>query len=363
LTLKKDFFHTSLLPSVLSFLGKVYIDLDRYQEATEIFKEFLSRFPQDPKIPQILVNLGWCYLKRGDLAQVKEIAYNIIKLSPYEHEHEKALAQYILAELNTYEGNCQEAMPYWFNLLNTSYRQEALFKIAGCSFQENRFKEGLVNIDLLHLEYPNFHNMDQALWMQGESYRELGNISEASTAYQRIIREYKRSSWYRWSLYRMTTFLLEEGDMRGAERYFDVLDRKFPHDDLSYEASLAVGIQKAKRGEYESSLDYLAIAARSGGSEVAKYALCWEGEIHFNLGEFKKAWDAYQTLIEGYPSSYDMLAAIAYLEMGNIQHLLKDPKKARVAYKKAIELSQDERFNESVKILLKELKEVKRENS
>jgi len=363
LTLQKDFFHTSLLPSVLYFMGKVYIDLDRYQEATEIFKEFLSRFPQDPLTPQIMVNLGWCYLKRGDLAQVKEITYNIVKLSPYEHEREKALAQYILAELNTYEGNCQEAMPYWFNLLNTSYRQEALFKIAGCSFQENKFKEGLVNIDLLHLEYQNFYNMDQALWMQGESYRELGNVSEASKAYQRIIREHKKSSWYPWSLYRMITFLLEEEDMRGAERYFNVLYRKFPHHDLSYEAALAVGIRKAERGNYESSLDYLTIAARSAGSEVAKHALCWQGEIHFNLGEFKKAWDAYQKLIEGYTSSYDMLAAMAYLEMGNIQHLLKDPKKARVAYKKAIELSQDEMFKENIKVLLKELKEVKRENS
>jgi len=151
--------------------------------------------------------------------------------------------------------------------------------------------------------------------------------------------------------------------MRGAERYFDVLYRKFPNDELSYEAALAVGIRKAQRGEYESSLDYLTIAARSAGSEIAKYALCWQGEIYFNLGEFKKAWDAYQTLIEGYTSSSDMLAAMAYLEMGNIQHLLKDPKKARVAYKKAIELSHDELFKENVKMLLKELKEVKRENS
>ena len=357
LTLQKDFFHTSLLPSVLSFIGKVYIDLGRYQEAIKVFEEFLSRFPQDPMRPQIFVNLGWCYLKRGDLTRVKEITYDIVKQSPYAREREKGLAQYILAELNTYEGNCREAMPYWFNLLNTSmYRHEALFKIAGCSFQEDKFKESLVNIDLLQLEYPTFYNMGQALWIQGESYRKLGNVSEASKAYREIIKEYKRSSWYPWSIYRMITFMVYQENMRGAERYFDVLYRKFPHNELTYETALALGVRKAESEEYGSSLDYFTIAARSSNSYVTQYAHCWQGEIYFNLGEFTKAWDAYQKVIEGYTPSDDMLAAMAYVEMGNIQHLLKDPKKARVAYKKALELSHDEIFKEKVKILLKELK-------
>jgi len=119
-------------------------------------------------------------------------------------------------------------------------------------------------------------------------------------------------------------------------------------------------MRKADRVEYESSLNYLAIAARSPNSNAAKQAICWQGEIYFNLREFNKAWDAYQKVIEEYPSSHDMLAAMAYLEMGNIQHLLKDPKKARVAYKKAIEVADDEMFKEKVKVFLKELKEEKR---
>jgi TolA-binding protein len=122
LILKNSYSHTPLLPYVLSFAGAIYIDLTKYQEAIEVLKEFLSRFPQDQMKVQTLLNLGWCYLKRGELARVKEITYEIVKLSPAERE--KALAQYTLAELNTNEGNCQEAMPYWFNLLNTSiYRQ------------------------------------------------------------------------------------------------------------------------------------------------------------------------------------------------------------------------------------------------
>jgi TolA-binding protein len=359
LILKKDFLHTSLLPHILSLTGEIYIDLNRHQEAIEIFKEFLSRFPQDPMRTKTLLNLAWCYLKRGDLARVKEVTYEIVEAS--QGGREKALAQYIMAELNTCEGNCQEAMPYWFNLLNTTmYRQEALFKIANCSYQERKFKECLVNTDLLQLEYPNFYKMDEVLWIQGESYKELGNVSEAGEAYQKLIREHKRSSWYPWSIYRMIAFSFNEENIREAERYFDILYKKFAYHELSHEAALQLGIRKAEGSHYESSLHYLTIAARSLDSNIAKNALCWQGEIYFNLKEYQKAWDAYQKVIAEYSSSKDALAAIAYLEMGNIKHLLKDQKKAKEAYKRAIELSEDDHFKEKVKSLLKDLKETNR---
>jgi len=51
---------------------------------------------------------------------------------------------------------------------------------------------------------------------------------------------------------------------------------------------------------------------------------------------------------------------MAYLEMGNIKQLLKDHKKAKEAYKRAIEVADDDMFKEKVKVLLKELKGAKR---
>jgi tetratricopeptide (TPR) repeat protein len=343
----------------LSFTGEIYIDLTRYQEAIEVFKEFLSRFPQDQMGVRTLLNLGWCYLKRGELARVKEISYEIVKLSPPERE--KALAQYILAELNTYEGNCQEAMPYWFNLLNTSlYRQEALFKIAACSFQEGKYKESLVNIDLLQLEFPNFYKMDEVLWIRGESFRELGNISEASAAYVKAIKEYRRSSWHPWYLYRMITISADEKDIHQAERYFETLRKKHPMNDLFYEAALKVGIKKAEKAEYESSLKYLAIAARAPSNNAVKNAVCWQGEIYFDLNEYRKAMDSYKKVLVATTSSGEEVDAIARIEMGNIGYLLDDEKQAKDEYKKAMEVSHDDLFKEKIKLLLKEVKSEKR---
>lgn len=360
--LKKGFPHTSLLPKVLFLMGEIHIGLERYQEAVEILKDFLSRFPQNRLRGQSLLNLGWCYLKLGNLTQVKEVAYEIVKLPPGERE--KALAQYILAELNTYEEKCQEAMPYWFNLLNTtSYRQDALFKIAMCFFREGKFKESLVNLDLLQLEYPDFSKMDEALWMKGESFRELGKLSEASEAYQRVIKKYKSSPWYPWCVYRIMVILLDKGDLDGGERWFETLYSEFPYHKLSYDAALKLGISKAERVEYKSSLRYLDIAAHSPDKRVVQNALCWQGEIYFNLKEYQKALDRFQRAVADSPPPGDSLAAAAYLEIGNIKHLLGDQEGAKKAYEKAIEVSGDEKFTEKVRKLLKESKGAKEEGA
>ena len=358
LSLKKGFPHAPLLPQALSLMGEIYVSLDRCQEAVGVLKEFLSRFPQDRMRGKSLLNLAWCYLRLGDLVRVKEMAYEIVKLTPVERE--KDLAQYILAKLNSYEGKCQEAMPYWFQLLNVSaYRQEALFNIALCSFKEGKFKESVVNLDLLQLEYPNFKEMDEALWTKGESFRQLGNFPEAGKVYKRIIKEHKRSPWYPWSIYRLITILLDKGAIEEGERWFSTLRREFLYHELSYEAALRLGIWKAQRAHHESSLRYLDTATRSPDRKMAQNALCWKGEIYFNLKKYPKALESYRKVVEGKPSEKDGLAAVAYLEIGNIKHLLGDQEGAKDAYKKAIEFSDDEEFMDKAKEILKELKKTK----
>jgi TolA-binding protein len=352
--LSRGFPHTPLLPKALYLMGEIYIGLDKYKDAIEVLKELISRFPQDRNKGKALLNLGWCYLKVGDLVRIKEIAYEIVKLPPGERE--KDVAQYILAELNSYEGKCQEALPYWFNLLNNkSYRQDALFKIAVCSFKEKKFKESLVNLDLLELEYPDFKKKDEALWMKGESFRELGSIPEAEKAYQKIVNEHKKSIWYPWCIYRIITILTDKGDIAGGEKWFETLKSVVPYSNLSYESALKLGILNEAQKNYKSSLRYFDIAVQSSDKKVSQNALIRKGAIYFTLKEYQKALECYQGVIGGKPFQGDSIAAIAYLEIGNIKYLLKDKEAAHEAYKKAMEISGNEEFINKVKSLLKEM--------
>jgi tetratricopeptide (TPR) repeat protein len=161
----------------------------------------------------------------------------------------------------------------------------------------------------------------------------------------------------------MIAFFLDENDIRGAERYFEMLYKKYSYHALSQEIALTIGIRKAEEAKYESSLNYLKIAERSLDRFVAKNALCLQGKIYFNLREYQKAWETYQKVITEQPNEKDPFTALAYFEIGNINHLLHEDKKAKEAYKKAIEISDDEIFKEQVKSLLKDLKEADQEGT
>ena len=153
---------------------------------------------------------------------------------------------------------------------------------------------------------------------------------------------------------------MDEEDIYETEKYFEILKKRHFSHELFYEAALKIGIKKAKRVEYEASLNYLTLAAHSPNITVMKNAVYWQGEIYFKLNEYQKAFNSYQMVVVENPSPGDALSAMAYLEMGNIKYLLDDQREAKESYKKAIEVSHDDKFKEKVKLLLKELKESKR---
>jgi tetratricopeptide (TPR) repeat protein len=142
-----------------------------------------------------------------------------------------------------------------------------------------------------------------------------------------------------------------------------MLYKKYSYHALSHEIALTLGIRKAEETKYESSLNYLKIAALALDRFVAKNALCLQGEVYFNRREYQKAWEAYQKVITEQPNEKDTFTALAYFEIGNINHLLHEDKKAKEAYKKAIEISDDELFKERVKSLLKDMKEANQEGT
>ena len=61
------------------------------------------------------------------------------------------------------EGKVVDALPYYFGILNSRFRERALFQIGKGYFFENQFREALTNFDLLLLEFPDLKSLDEAI--------------------------------------------------------------------------------------------------------------------------------------------------------------------------------------------------------
>jgi len=76
--------------------------------------------------------------------------------------------QWLNAEMLYAGGEIEESLPYYFNILNTRFREKALFRIGKGYFLENKFRESIINLDIMLLEFPNSPSLEEGLFIKGE---------------------------------------------------------------------------------------------------------------------------------------------------------------------------------------------------
>ena len=114
-------------------------------------------------------------------------------MNPFEEE--KAFLQWLNAEITFSEGKVSDSLPYYFNIMNTRFRERALFQIGRGYFYEKKFREAITNLDILSLEFPNSKYRDESLFVKGESYVQLGNADQALETFDLIARQTRISPW------------------------------------------------------------------------------------------------------------------------------------------------------------------------
>ena len=92
-------------------------------------------------------------------------------------EDEKNFIQWLNAELIFSEGRVSDSLPYYFNILNSRFREKALYQIGRGYFFENKFREAITNLDILLLEFPSSEYAEEGLFVKAECLptREFGS--------------------------------------------------------------------------------------------------------------------------------------------------------------------------------------------
>ena len=353
LQFKKRFSDSKLLPEVRFRMGEIYLQQEDYTKALEEFKGVVQDFSQNPRFGQSLLHMGWCYLNVGEFEEAAKISHKILKLPA--HEREKYLSQLILGEVYFHENRYSEALPYYFNLINIpEYRENGLFKMAKCYFYEGKFKDALTNIEILILEYPDFKNMQELLFIRGEASSKLEHFDLAIRSYQQITKANKTGKWTTHALFNLGKIYILRRDLEKVKEAFHRLIEDFPNSPLSPLAAFRLGTIYFNEGNEEKALDAYTLALNTDDKRVLAESYFRCGEIYFKQANYSKAMENFRA-IEGNFKAQTPWYELAQFEVGNIQRQLGKITEAKAAYKRVLKDSKDPELKGIIQKMLDEL--------
>lgn len=151
LTLKKLTGFTALMEDEESFQlfdkGNLLIQEEKYDEALEIFEEFKTKYPE---IFQVHLNIGTCYLKKGDLERADAEFQLVLDKTLEQHgdyaaDKATSLRAFTgLGELYIQKGDFEKGQEYFAKALEISPEDEvAAYNVGQIFFSNQRSEEAI----------------------------------------------------------------------------------------------------------------------------------------------------------------------------------------------------------------------------
>ncbi len=330
-------------------LGEIFLATGDYPSSIKEINSILNKPEANTLSGASLLTLFWNYIHLGDMEGANKVFQRLQKLSHFEDE--KAFTQWLNAELISSEGRISDSLPYYFNIVNTRFREKALYQIGKGYFFENQFREAITNFDILFLEFPNSQYAEECLFLKGECLSKLGNLDPALETYNLIVRQNKNSYWHLFALTQMGSLYLSRNEKNKAENAFKkVLDR-FPYHPLYYNAAFQLGHLHFKKNSIAEAVHYYSVVLRGNLLELFGEAYFTLGEIFYQQGKYEKALTNFETAIR-YLKESSSWFFLSHLEIGNLQRKWGKYEEAKKAYTVILDHSKDEEIKKAAKILL-----------
>ncbi len=385
-TFHDRFKNDPLVPEVAWRMAFCEYQLGNIKNAIEAFQLFKNQFKDSPLLSSTYYLLGKMLLINGDyLSSIKELNFilnasqgnswggisllalywNYVQLSEREganrtfqrlqktdhFEDEKVFIQWLNAEVFYTEGEVSESLPYYFNILNTRFREKALFQIGKGYFLEGKFRESITNLDILLLEFPNSKYLEESLFIKGECLVKSGNLDQALETYNLVVRQNKMTAWHLFALTQIGSVYSFRNEQEKAENAFKKVLEEFPNHPLFHHAALQLGILNFSKNNIVEAVHYYSIVLKGNILELFGQAYFSLGEIFYQQGKFEKALQNFETAMR-YLEGTSSWFFLTHLEIGNVKRRWGKYEEAKRSYLIILDQSKDEEMKQAAKELL-----------
>jgi TolA-binding protein len=320
-------------------LGRIFLSQGDYPSSIQEL-DLISRSPQGMALWGIsLLAQYWNNLRLGAMAEASKVFQRLVKLNTFQDE--QAFIQWLNAQVSFADGKISDALPYYFNLLNTRFREKALFQIGRGYFFEKKFREAMTNLDILFLEFPDSKYLEEALFMKGECLAFLEDWDQAQEAYHLVLRQKKRHVWQLLSWVQVGNISRIQRAPVRAEKAFQKVMEFFPEHPLSSYAAFQLGnLEFQKRNLVEADRYYSAVL-RGNLSDLVGETYYRLGEVFYEQERLEKALDSFEFALRNLAETSPWFS-LTQLEVGNVQRRSNEVEEARKTYRTVLERSRDE---------------------
>jgi TolA-binding protein len=295
------------------------------------------------------LTLYWDYIHLGEMEESNRMFQKLQRLTHFEDE--KTLVQWLNAELIFYEGKISDSLPYYFNVVNTKFRERALRQIGKGYFFENKFREAITNLDILLLEFPNSKYFEECLFIKGECLIQLGNLDNALETFDLIAKQKRTPLWSPLALTESGNIYLSRNENDKAENMFKKVIYYFPNHPLSSQAAFQLGNLFFKKKNMLEAFTYYSMVVKGNLSELLGEASFALGEIFYYQGKYEKALTSFDDALRHLKGG-SCWFFLTQLEIGNLQRRWGKYEEAKRSYRIILNESKDEEMRKAARELL-----------
>ena len=351
-TLKNQLKESPLLLYTHYLLGKMFLMNGDLSASIREINSIIYKSPGNHFAGVSFLTLFWNYIQLGETDGANKIFQRLQKLNHFEDE--KIFIQWLNAELIFSEGKVADSLPYYFNILNSRFREKALYQIGRGYFFENKLREAITNLDILLLEFPNSKYAEEALFLKAECLNRLGNLDLALDTYELIVRQNQNDPWELFALTQIGNVHMARNENNKAQSAFKKIIEEFSDHPLYYQAACQLGNLNFKKNNIGDALHYFSLVLKGNILELFGEAHFGCGEIFYQQGKYEKAFASFESAVR-YLGEGSLWFFLTQLEIGNLQRKWGKYEEAKKAYTLILDRSKDEEIRQAARILLNQL--------